>query len=182
MKWENKRSLKKNILRLLLFNVSFFLLTACGYKPVSHYTKQTIAAPLYLEVKLSSKEPDSGLFLKDALRDALIHRLGIRVTSASTAPSQMKVTYDAITYTALGYDANGYVERYRVNMVTTFDLKTKGRVFVRKLHTTHEADVSPSALESSRAKQEAIKACSQKAVDQFVAFMAAQSVKNSDGK
>ncbi len=179
MKTENRALLKKNILKFFILHSLFFILVACGYKPVSHYTRQTIASPLYLQVVLSKKEPDSGLVLTDTLRTAIRYRLKIPTTSSvDTAASRLKVHYDKISYTALAYDENGYVERYRVNMVTTFLLQTEKGITRREIHTTHEADVTPSALASSRAKEEAIKACSLKAVDQFVAYLASVSVKN----
>ncbi len=174
---ENRPALFTIHYSLFISMLAMLLLTACGYKPVSHYTKQTIQAPLYLKVKLSSKEPDSGVSLKDTLRQAIVHRLGVAVTTETTAPSKLMVSYDAVSYTALGYDTNGYVERYRVNVTTQFTLTTKGDTIQRSIKTTHEADVTPSALESSRAKREAIKACTQKAVDQFVAFIAARSIR-----
>jgi hypothetical protein len=178
MKIQNRVLPKNHRLKLLLFGFSFFMFIACGYKPVSHYTKQTIASPLYLKVKLSHKEPDSGVALQDTLKKAIVHRLGVATTtSEDAASSRLMVTYDQISYTALGYDANGYVERYRVNVTTVFHLLSPGNQLQRKITTTHEADVTPSALESSRAKQRAIQSCTQKAVDQFVAFMAAKSVK-----
>jgi len=167
--------LKKNILPFLIVTFSFLMLTACGYKPVSHYTKQTIAVPLYLKVKLSNKEPDSGVSLRDVMHQTIVHRLGVSVTTDASVSSRLIVSYNTISYTALGYDSNGYVERYRVNVTTRFDLTTQGRRISRAIKTTQEADVTPSALESSRAKREAIKACTEKAVDQFVAFIAAQS-------
>jgi len=177
MKTKNRALSKKSILKFFIFHFSFFILVACGYKPVSHYTAHSIQPPLYLQVTLSSKEPDSGISLKDSLRQAIIHRLAIPVTTQRNAPSKLIVNYNHISYTALSYDANGYVERYRVNVVTQFDL-TSGKTHTqRKITTTHEADVTPNALESSYAKEEAIKACTQKAVDQFIAFIAARSIR-----
>ncbi|NKQ40755.1 MAG: hypothetical protein HF962_04210 [Sulfurovum sp.] len=166
------------IRKILSITISALLLSACGYKPVSHYTSAMVVEPLYLVVKLSSKEPDTGLFLKDELRKAIAHRLGIRTSKDEEAPSRLIVLYNNISYTALGYDTDGYVERYRVNMTTEFRFKSEKEEFVKKIITSHEADVTQSALESSRAKQEAIKESTKKAVDIFVAFMAAKAVKN----
>ncbi len=160
--------------------LTLFVLVSCGYKPISHYTTTTIHQPLYLEVKLSSKEPDAGVFLKDELYSAIVNRLGVRVTSLQNATSRLRVSYDDIAYTALGYDEAGYVERYRVNMVTSFILKNGDKTVKRKIKTTHEANITPSAIESSRAKQKAIEECTKKAVDQFVAFMAANSVRSEE--
>jgi len=174
---ENRPALFTIHYSLFISMVAMLLLTACGYKPVSHYTKQSIQSPLYLKVKLSKKEPDSGISLRDALRQAIIHRLGVSVTTESHAVSKLIVSYEDISYTALSYDSNGYVERYRVNVTTVFDLKAKTDHFRRAIKTTHEADVTPSALESSKAKRDAIQACTEKAVDQFVAFVAARSIK-----
>ncbi len=164
------------ILKFLIFSFSFFILSACGYKPVSHYTRVLIQNPLYLEVTLSRKDPDSGVFLKDAMREAVQYRLGHRISSDPHLPNRLHVSYRVVSFDALSYDTNGYVARYRVNLETHFDLLAEGKHIVRKIYTTHEADVTPSALESSKAKREAIKACAVKAVDQFIAFTATYAV------
>ena len=169
--------LQNNTLKFSIIVAAMLLLTACGYKPVSHYSRQIAAKPLYLEVTLSHKNPDSGVFLKDAMWEALQYRLGSRITDDVQTAERLKVSYRVVSLVALGYDTHGYVERYRVNLETTFDLLTGGRHIRRTIRTTHDADVTPSAMESSRAKREAIKACAVKAVDRFIAFMAAHAAK-----
>lgn len=170
--------IKSHFRYVLYALLSMSMFTACGYKPVSHYTSKSIVQPLYLELKISSREPDGGVFIKDALRQAIIYRLGVKTSSKQASKSKLTIKYDNISYTALGYDSNGYVERYRVNMITQYHLESDNQIIDRKIKTTYEADVSPSALESSKAKQEAIKACAKKAVDQFIAFIAAYSLKD----
>ena len=111
------------------------------------------------------------------MREALQYRLGNRVTDDVQAPDRLNVSYRVVSLLALGYDVNGYVERYRVNLETSFDLLTGGRHLHKTIRTTHEADVTPSALKSSHAKRAAIKACAVKAVDQFIAFVASHAAK-----
>ena len=166
-----KNTLKRFTTHYSLLTLAVFLLVSCGYKPVSHYTRQLFSQPLYLEVSLSRKDPDSGVFLKDAMREAVRYRLGSQLTENPQTGEHLKISYRVVSFDALGYDTNGYVERYRVNLETRFDLQTSSRHIVRKMRTTHEADVTPSALSSSKTKREAIKACAVKAVDQFIAYV-----------
>ena len=161
----------KNMIVFLYASV-LLLLSACGYKPVSHYAGQIFSEPLYLEVSLSKKDPDSGVFLTDAMHEAVRYRLGGRLSEDPQAAAHLKVSYRVVSFDALGYDSNGYVERYRVNLKTRFELSTRNKKIVRTIHTTQEADVTPSALSASKAKREAIRACAVKAVDQFIAFLA----------
>jgi len=173
----NKSKLEKNRLKLFtihysLFTLAVLLLVSCGYKPVSHYTRQLFSEPFYLEVSLSQKDPDSGVFLTDAMREAVRYRLGGQLSEDPHSVAHLKVSYRVVSFDALGYDPYGYVERYRVNLETRFDLLSKQKHIIRTIHTTHEADVTPSALHSSKAKREAIKACADKAVEQFIAFVA----------
>jgi len=156
------------------------LLVSCGYKPVSHHTRRVITEPLYIAVKISKKDPENGVLLQDEVKKMLIRRLSVRVTRDSGAASRLRVSYDEISYTALSYDINGYVSRYRANVTTLFELKTPTGTTTKHIKTTHEADVNPSAIESSRAKRAAIKECSKKALDQFVAYIASKSI--ADGR
>ena len=104
-------------------------------------------------------------------------RLGSSVTTDKQSINRLSVSYENITYTALSYDINGYVSRYRTNVTTIFDLKSTNKNLTRRIVTTHEADINPSALESSRIKRESIQECSKKAIDQFVAYISAASTK-----
>ena len=167
-----KMGIKRCATHYSLLALTVLLLASCGYKPVSHYTQRLFIRPLYLQVILSRKDPDSGVFLKDAMREAVIHRLGGQITDNVGASDRLDITYKVLSFDALGYDTHGYVERYRVNLKTYFDLIVGGKHIQRMILTTHEADVTPSALESSKLKREAIRACAVKAVDQFIAFLA----------
>lgn len=173
--------------KLFSFLVSFFTtlvmmllamvsLVSCGYKPVSYHTNRIITEPLYLDVKISKKYPENAVSLKDEAYKMLSLRLGAKVTRDRTAPSRLSVSYNNISYTPLSYDSNGYVSRYRANVSTLFKLKTSKGTITRNIRTTQEADVNPSAIESSRAKKDAINECSKKALDQFVAYVASKSM------
>ncbi|HIP62087.1 MAG TPA: hypothetical protein EYG98_05975 [Sulfurovum sp.] len=177
MNKQNMNFWKKNLKRFLISNFSLLILISCGYKPVSHYTKSSIASPIYIDVKISTKEPENGIFLKDRLAEMISTRLGSSVTTDKQSINRLSVSYENITYTALSYDTNGYVSRYRTNVTTIFDLKSTNKNLTRRIVTTHEADINPSALESSRIKRESIQECSKKAIDQFVAYTSAASTK-----
>jgi len=165
----------KNV-RISVVVIALLWLAGCGYRPVSHMSRSLFSQPLYLEVTLSRKNPESGLFLTDAMREAVRYRLAGKLTDDPQADERLKVSYRVVSLDALGYDTHGYVERYRVKLETHFDLLRQKKHLVATIQTIEEADVTPSALESSSAKREAIKSCAVKAVDQFIAFVAAKSM------
>jgi len=174
----NKSFLKKNILKILIFNFSFLIIVGCGYKPSSQVIKNTFADAVYVEVVVDRVEPENAPFVKDEMNRLIYTRFKGRVVSKEQAESQIRVTYAGTSFYPLAYE-NGYITRYRANVRVNFDMVTKKGRFSKNIYAIHEADIHASSLASSSLRTEAIRKGLEKALDEFMAYVSALSVSNN---
>ncbi|WP_295417833.1 hypothetical protein [Sulfurovum sp.] len=175
MRGSNKSFLKKNILKFLIFNVSFFILTACGYKPSSHVIKNIFADTVYVEVAVDRVEPENAPFVKDEMNRLVYTRFKGRIVPKDQAKSKIRIAYSGSTFTPLAYE-EGYVVRYRANIRVHFDMLTKKGSISKNISTVFESDIQASSLASSTLRTEAIRKGLEKALDGFLAYVSAKSV------
>lgn len=165
--------LQKNIVILLLATFYMLLVTACGYKPASHYIKNVFHEMVYVEVKVDRAEPENAPYIKDEINRMIYTRFKDRVGSKAEAESELYVSYKGSTFIPLTYQ-NGYVSRYRVNVRLQFDMVTKLGKMSKTITAVQEADIEESALSSSTLRIEAIGKGAKKALDQFLAYVSAK--------
>lgn len=152
------------------------LLTACGYKPSSHYSKQIIGENVYTEVEVSLSDPENAVLIKNALNKALYTRLKTKATRKRDADSSIYVAYDNIRFVPLQYNKNGYVVHYQARITLGFTF-VKGEVTQkRQLIGRYEFPIRPSAIISNDLRFKAIEHGSIKALDQFIAYLSAKGL------
>ena len=157
-----------------LFTLIALLLVSCGYKPSSHYIKNTFADAVYVEVVVDRAEPENAPFVKDEMNRLVYTRFKGRVTSKEEAESQIRISYSGSTFTPLAYE-NGYVTRYRANVKVHFDMLTKQGKLTKTINAVVESSIHPSSLTSSTLRTEAIRLGLEKALDEFLAYVSAKS-------
>ena len=162
--------MKKISLSLLIF--IFFM--ACGYRPSSYYAKQLIGDKVYTYADVSLADPENAVLTKDALNLALQTRFKVNAASENDADSSITMTYKSVRFLPLQYDKNGYVVYYQVNMTLNFLFKKGDKIIDRDIIGRYEFPISSSAIISSDLNFQAIEQSSRKALDQFLAFLAAQ--------
>lgn len=150
------------------------LLTACGYKPSSHYIQNTFDDKVYVEVVVDRAEPENAPYIKDEMNRLVYTRFKGRVTSKEEAGSSIRISYNGSTFTPLAYE-NGYVTRYRANVRVNFDMMTKEGRIRKKINAVVESDIHASSLASSKLRTEAIRFGMEKALDEFLAYVSARS-------
>jgi len=173
-------SLKKRYTKLFTLHFSLFasvimaaVITGCGYKPVAQYGRELLPDPVYVEVRLSGKEPQHGVYLKDELLRLLRNRFHERVTTEpARAVSRLRVERYRISYDPLLYDRDGYVTRYRAKVTIDLSLRNPKGTLKKIVTATEDVNVQPGSLLSSEARDEAVRAAIRKAMDQFVAYAA----------
>jgi len=164
--------MKKRVWILLVV----LLLSACGYKPSSHYTAKTIGEKVYTEVEVSLLDPENSVLVKDALNRALYSRLKSLATTKEEADSTIKVAYRSIRFHPLQYDRNGYVVYYQATIILKFEL-IKGENREERLITgLYEFPVRPSAIISNDLRFQAIENGSIRALDQFIAYLSSKGL------
>lgn len=175
MKQYNKSFLKKNILKFLIFNSSFLILTACGYKPSSHMIKNIFEDSVYVEVNVDRVEPENAPFIKDEINRLIYTRFKGRVASKAEAKSQIRLSYAGSTYIPLAYK-DGYVTRYRAHIRVHFDMLNKEGKTSKTIVSIVESDIQSSSLTSSALRTEAIRKGLEKALDEFLAYVSAKGM------
>ena len=175
----NKGFLKKNILKILIFNVSLLVIVGCGYKPSSQIIKNTFADTVYVKVVVDRVEPENAPFIKDEMNRLIYTRFKGQVVSKEQAESQIIVNYRGTTFTPLTYEG-GYVTRYRANIRVSFYMVTKKGKLKKNISAIHEADIHASSLVSSTLRTEAIRKGLEKALDEFMAYISAKSVSTEE--
>ena len=158
----------------LLTVITILMMTACGYKPSSHYIKKMFTDNIYVEVIVDRAEPENAPFVKDEMNRLVYTRFKSRVTSKEQAGSTIRISYRGTTFTPLAYQ-NGYVTRYRVNVRVAFDMMTKKGRIKKSISTVFESDIKSGSVNSSSLRIEAIRLGLEKSMDEFLAYVSAKS-------
>ena len=166
-----KKSMFAGVIAVLVF------LTGCGYKPSAHYTKNVFDDTVYVDVIVSPAEPENAVYVKDALNRMVITRFGGRIVPRAQAESIITASYNGTSFSPVSYDSNGYITRYRATIRMRFSLaRKKGKGFQRTITSTVEENITASSTLSSALRIEAIRAGMARALDQFLAYAAAEGV------
>jgi len=162
--------------RVVLLTLTLFLLSACGYKPSSHYCKQMISQKVYTEVEVSLSDPENAVLVKDALNRALYTRLKSQASRKEDASSSIKVSYKSIRFIPLQYNRNGYVVYYQANITLKFIFEKGKEKEERSLVGRYEFPIRPSAIISNDLRFQAIEKGSVKALDEFISYISAKGL------
>lgn len=155
---------------------TFLLLTACGYKPSSHYSKKIISQKVYTEVEVSLSDPENAVLVKDALNKALYTRLKSQATKKEDAGSSIKVSYKSIRFVPLQYNRRGYVVYYQANITLKFIFEKGKKREERSIVGRYEFPIRPSAIISNDLRFQAIEQGSVKALDEFISYISAKGL------
>ncbi len=165
---------KNKMLQFLLLMLTLNFILACGYRPSSQLAKKVIGEKVYTVVDVSLVTPENSVLTKDALNKALETRLKTIVTKKENADSMISVIYESMNFVPLQYDNNGYVIQYQVQTRLRFTF-TKGKHSeVRSFTGYYEFSVLPTAIIAYNAVLKALEESSIKALDQFIAYIAAK--------
>ncbi len=168
------------ILTLFIINYSLFIvLTGCGYKPSSHYAKVVMKGTVSTEIVISMQDPESTVLIKDIINRAVIVRFQSSLRSRDQAETHLKISLDDVIFIPMKYDVNGYIVNYRARTMLTIWRTTDQKSKTYKASGTYDFNIEPSAIISDFARLEAIKVGSQKALDSFVAQVAAEGMRET---
>ncbi|MEA3491556.1 MAG: LPS assembly lipoprotein LptE [Campylobacterota bacterium] len=166
--------------RFLWAAVALFVISGCGYKPSTHYIQNIFDDSVYVDVIVSRKEPENAVYVKDALHRMIITRFQGKVVPREQAQSVIVASYDGTIFIPVSYDENGYITRYRAKVYMKFKMKTKKGNLQRSISAYVEEDIHASSSLSSNLRIQAIRKGMEKALDQFLAYAAAQGALRED--
>ena len=163
-----------------LFSLSLLVLilfSGCGYKPSSHYAKQVMGETVSTEVRISMEDPENTVIIKDAVDAAVIMRFKSSLRDRGSAQTHLRISLKSVSFAPLQYDQNGYVIAYRTTINLGITRTTNGTSRIYNVKGTHDFAIEAQAIISDQARFEAIQSGAGKAVDSFIAMIAAEGTR-----
>jgi len=161
-------------MKLLFSFAILFMMAGCGYSPASHYAKNVVGESVSTEVVISMEDPKNTVIIKDAVDTAVITKFRTALVSKSSSKTHLKLLLTSVTFTPLQYDTNGYVITYRTTVSMTIERTSEASSGHYAATGVYDFNIEPQAIISDQARFEAIRLSSQKALDVFIAQVAAQ--------
>ena len=150
------------------------LFSGCGYQPSSKEARKVMGDTVSTKVIISMTDPENTVVLKDALDEAVIRRFQTNLRHRKDAKTHLDIELKSVSFNALQYDQNGYIISYRttINLVITrmTSVLTKRYTAVGNFDFT----INPNAIITDQQRFEAIANSATKALDSFVAQVAAE--------
>lgn len=159
------------------FALALLLLSGCGYKPTSFYSKQVLGNLIYAEVETSLKDPENTVLIRDAINEAIVDRFKSKIVPEDKADTKLFIKLNKVSFQPIQYDKNGYVIAYK----TYVDLKTRYTDKQQKQKTIissgeYDFPIASNSVISDTKRFEAIKNASEKAIGEFISKISAQGL------
>lgn len=166
-------------MRIIAPFLIFFLLTGCGYRPASKITQAVLGEKVYVEASISVQDPQNSVLIKDALKEAIISRLGREVVSKNEAHTEVYATLGSVGFSPTVYDNDGYVIAYKARV--TLSLTTRfedGTQEIVRAAGDYDFSIEPNSVISDTRRFEAIKNASMDALDEYVAAISIKGMRH----
>lgn len=156
------------------FIIAVMMFAGCGYTSAAHYAQSVVGSSVSTEVLISMEDPQNTVIIKDAVDTAVITKFRTSLTSKSASQTHLKIQIASVTFSPLRYDTNGYVTTYRTTVSIHIDRTTLEKLHRYNASGMYDFDIEPNAIISDQARFNAISASAQKAIDAFIAQIAAE--------
>ncbi len=172
------RGMKKTAL-FTLFLPILLLFTACGYQPSSKEAKKVLGETVSTEIIISMEDPENTVVLKDALDEAVIRRFQTNLRHRKEAATHLQIELQSVVFSALQYDSNGYIISYRTTINLAVDRIKEN--FTKRYNAVgyYDFTINPNAIITDQQRFEAIEKSATKALDSFVAQVAAEGTRQA---
>lgn len=150
------------------------VLAGCGYQPSSKYTRQVTGETVSTRVLISMQDPENTVIIKDAVDTAIIMRFKSSLRDYGQAQTHLDIFLNSVAFSPLQYDNNGYIITYRTTIVLRIVRYTGKTSKTYKAKGTYDFAIEPNAIISDQARFTAIEFGSAKAIDSFIAQVAAE--------
>lgn len=165
--------MKKTVTSVLLS----LWLAGCGYAPASHYAKNVVGESVSTEVIISMEDPQNTVIIKDAVDKAVITKFRTALRPKHSAKTHLTISIGGVGFSPLQYDTNGYVITYRATVTMNISRVTEGKSASYATTGVYDFAIEPNAIITDQARFEAISQGAEKAIDAFIAKLAAEGAK-----
>lgn len=165
---------------LLSFSV-ILLLTACGYRPSSHYAKEQLQGKIFVNLSIDLEDPRNAVLIKDAMNEIIVHRLDSEIVyKRSLADTVMDIKLKSVSMNVIQDDELGYNKLY--NAVVTIEVKyttaEKSETFNVRGDTDFSVSNGTTTIDSTK-RFNAIREASSKALEEVISKIAVNSFKKT---
>ncbi|HLD22989.1 MAG TPA: LPS assembly lipoprotein LptE [Sulfuricurvum sp.] len=153
---------------------TLILLSGCGYQPASYYAKSIVGESVSTEVVVRMEDPQNTVIIKDAVDTAVITKFRTSLVPKNLAQTHLVISIVGVSFSPLRYDTNGYVITYRAAVAMSISRTADGKTASYSTSGMYDFEIEPNAIISDQARFEAIRQGAQKAIDAFIAHIAAE--------
>lgn len=177
MNVHSAKAIKSFIFTLVLNALLLMLFSGCGYQPSSKQARKVMGDTVSTKVIISMEDPENTVVLKDALDEAIIRRFQTNLRHSKEAKTHLNIELKSVGFSALQYDSNGYVISYRTTINLAITRITP--VLTKRYNAVGNFDftINPNAIITDQQRFEAIANSATKALDSFVAQVAAEGTR-----
>jgi hypothetical protein len=169
-------SIKSISLSFLLFTFYLLFLSGCGYKPSSHYVKNSINGKVYVDVIKDVRNSSNSILIHDTINNMVLSRFdNLRLTNdKNIADTIIIAKFGLISHEPYVTDTKGYVKTYRtiVNIDFEYINKIDDKKGSFRLSGFYDFNIGTDSVLSDQEKQDAIKIASQKALQNLFSKIA----------
>lgn len=159
------------------FLIAIFI-SGCGYKPSVQYTKDVLGERIHVEVAISRKDPKNSVIIKDAVNEAVITRLGGKLSTKELADSELYAKIGSTIFSPILYDKDGYVVSYKAKVSLSIKYITKsGKKESFSTIGEYDFPIEANSVISDTNRFEAIKYASLDALNEVISKIAMDGMK-----
>lgn len=172
----------RRALRSVKISLAAVVLAACGYAPIADLTSGFIAQDVFVESKISLQDPQNSVALKDAISNAVTHKLRRQIVPKELSQTQIVASLNSLTFTPVIYDSKGFITTYKAIVSITYEV-TNGEQR-RRFTTSGEYSFTPTRQSTSfstsslseNERYNAILKASEDSFDDFISLLAVNSM------
>ena len=168
-------------MKFVYFLIISLLMTGCGYKPSSLYTKRVVGENIHVDTKISRKDPKNSVLIKDAVNEAVVGRFGAKLSSKKKADTNLVVSIGSVSFTPTVYDKDGYIIAYKARVTLKSSFKTDENKIIR-FSTVGEYDfpIEANSVISDTKRFDAIKNASSDAINEIVSKISIMGIMSDE--
>ncbi|WP_072680021.1 LPS assembly lipoprotein LptE [Arcobacter sp. LA11] len=166
-------------LSLLFFHiVLIFTITACGYKPSSHYAKEQLNGKIFVNLIIDLEDPRNAVLIKDAMNELIVHRLDSKIVyDRKLADTVMNVKLNSVRMQVLQDDAQGYNKLYKAVVGVLVDYSNEKGKKSFTVSGDYDFSIDNGTTITDTKRFEAIKNAASEALEEIISKLAVNSFK-----
>lgn len=157
------------MIKKIVYAISLiFLLSACGYKPLSYYSRSVLNQKIYVQTEVSISDPKNSLIIKDALNEAILKRFGASLAKKEEADTIIKAKIKSIDFKPIAFDKHGYILVYQAEVLMSFVYESATNSTNFEAKGKYDFMIGQNSVISETDRYNAIKEASLEAIDKFI--------------